>query len=268
VQSSSFDAAFLIPDDVTVGQDGVVVSYIWDTLSQKDYTSYYFPLKLSNEVLPGSPGNESPPKINLFLGSYDFRPGDTVSTSPILYARISDENGINLTGSAGHNILLVINNSLQPIPVTDYFGYDKDSYTTGSLIYQLPELQEGANTIQLIAFDNFNLPEVATTHFIAKKSGSISLENLLIYPNPMQSSSHVTFIISDTAEYTLDIFSMSGRRIRRMEGQAHQGFNKILFDGKDQFGDLLANNTYFIRIRAKTPDGKSIEKRERLVIYK
>jgi len=157
----------------------------------------------------------------------------------------------------------VINNSLQPIPVTEYFSYDTDSYSAGTLIYQLPELKEGPNSIQLIAFDNFNLPEVASTHFIAKKSGDISLENLLVYPNPIRNSGHITFII-----YTLDIFSMNGKRLKRMEGIATQGFNKIPFDGKDQFGDALANNTYFVRIRAKTPDGKSIEKRERLVIYK
>jgi hypothetical protein len=268
VQNSDFDAAFLIPDDITGGQSGVVLSYFWDAATQQDYTSYYHPLTLSDEVLPGSPGNASPPEIEIFLGSYDFRPGDNVSTSPILYAKISDENGINVTGSAGHNILLVIDNSLQPIPVTDYFNYDTDSYTSGTMIYQLPQLSEGQHTIQLIAFDNFNLPAVASTHFIAKKSGPISLENLLIYPNPIKTSGHVTFIISENADFTLDIFSMSGRRLRRIEGLATQGFNKIPFDGRDEFGDALANNTYFIRIRAKTQDGKSIEKRERMVIYK
>ncbi len=268
VENSSFNTSFLIPDDVTPGANGLVLAYIWDPLTKKDFSSYYHPLKLSDEVLPDAPGNASPPQIEIFLGSYDFRPGDTVNTSPILYAKISDENGINLTGSAGHNILLVINNSLQPIPVTEYFSYDADSYSAGTLIYQLPELKEGPNSIQLIAFDNFNLPEVASTHFIAKKSGDISLENLLVYPNPIRNSGHITFIISENADYTLDIFSMNGKRLKRMEGIATQGFNKIPFDGKDQFGDALANNTYFVRIRAKTPDGKSIEKRERLVIYK
>jgi len=109
---------------------------------------------------------------------------------------------------------------------------------------------------------------VASTHFIAKESGSISLENFLIYPNPMNKEGYITFIISQSADVTLDVFSISGRRLRRIETIATQGFNKIFFDGKDEFGDNLANNTYFIRIKAKTLDGNSIEKRERLVIYK
>ncbi|MCK9433583.1 MAG: type IX secretion system sortase PorU [Candidatus Cloacimonetes bacterium] len=268
VKESEFKGGFWVPDDVNTGNSGLVLTYLWDDAGKTDYISYYHPLRLSDEVLPDSMPNESPPEIDIYLGSYDFRTGDTVNISPTLYARISDENGINITGSAGHNILLVIDNSLQPIPVTDYFAYDLDSNVSGTLIYQLPKLTEGIHTIQIIAFDNFNLPSVASTHFIAKDSGPIDLQNLMIYPNPMKNEAHITFITSDNADMTLDIFSMSGKRIRRIETTALQGFNKIPFDGRDEFGDRLANNTYIIRIKARTQDGRSIEARDRLVIYK
>lgn len=186
----------------------------------------------------------------------------------MLYAKISDDNGINLTSTAGHNILLVIDNSLNPISVTQYFEYDTDSYTHGTLIYQLPKLSEGPHSVQIIAFDNQNLPQVAEAHFVAKQSGPISMENLLIYPNPVKNEAHITFIISEASDITLDLFTMSGKRIRRIKSFVQPGFNQIPFDGRDEFGARLANNTYFIRVRAKTQDGKSIEKRERLVIYK
>jgi hypothetical protein len=84
----------------------------------------------------------------------------------------------------------------------------------------------------------------------------------------MKTEGYVSFIISEPAEYTLDLFTMSGRRIRRLEGSASQGFNKIALSARDDFGDRLANNTYFIRIKARSANGKSIEKQERLVIYK
>ncbi len=268
VEDSDFSAAFFVPDDIITGNTGLVLSYLWDEASAKDYITYYYPMPLSSEILPDSPPNESAPEISIYLGSYDFRDGDTVSTSPLLYAKISDDNGINLTSSAGHNILLVLDNSLNPISVTQYFEYDMDSHTSGTLVYQLPKLSEGSHRIQLIAFDNQNLPQVAEVHFVAKKTGPISMENLLIYPNPMKNEAQITFIISEPSELTLDVFTMSGKRIRRIKSHAQQGFNQIPFDGRDEFGASLANNTYFIRVRAKTQDGKSIEKRERLVIYK
>lgn len=267
VESANLQSEFIVPDDVSNGDTGLIYAYFWDELSQKDYITYYSPMSLSNVVLPGSQVNDLPPEITLYLSSMDFRPGDTVSTKPVLYARISDENGINVTGSAGHHIFLILNNSAQPISVTEYFSYDTDSFTTGGLTYPLPELNEGHHILQLIAFDNYNLPEVAETDFIAKNTGPITLENFLPYPNPMRDSGYITFLISDDAEITLDIFTMSGKRIRRIETLAHKGFNQIPFDGRDEFGKKLANNTYFIRIRAKTQAGGSIEKRERLVIY-
>ncbi|MDI3503480.1 MAG: hypothetical protein PWP64_416 [Candidatus Cloacimonadota bacterium] len=268
VADSEFESSFYIPDDIEGGDTALVLSYFWDQATNQDYISYYYPLQLSADVLPDAPDNDSPPEISLFLGSYDFRSGDTVSTTPVLYAKVADENGINLTGYAGHNLLLVLDNSLNPITVTDYFEYDIDSYTSGTLQYQLTQLSEGPHNLQLIAFDNQNLPAVSETHFISRQTGAMSLENLLIYPNPMKDQGDITFIISDNAEITLDIFTMRGRRIRRIKTTAHQGFNQIPFDGRDEFGARLANNTYFIRLRAKTQDGNSIEKRERLVIYK
>ncbi|MFA7025059.1 MAG: type IX secretion system sortase PorU, partial [Candidatus Cloacimonadaceae bacterium] len=268
VENSDFSAGFFVPDDILSGNTGLVLSYLWDEASKQDYVSYYHPLPLSSEILPDAQPNESAPEISIYMGSYDFRDGDTVSTSPLLYAKISDENGINLTSSAGHNILLVIDNSLNPISVTQYFDYDLDSHTQGTLIYQMPKLSEGPHTIQIIAFDNQNLPQVAQANFVARQSGPISLENLLIYPNPMKDTGHITFIISEASDLTLDLFTMSGKRIRRIQSFAQQGFNQIPFEARDEFGSRLANNTYFIRVRAKTQAGKSIEKRERLVIYK
>lgn len=268
VEDSAFNGGFFVPDDILSGDTGLVTAYLWDETSKKDYLAYYYPLALSDEVLPGAPENDGAPEISLFLSSYDFREGDTVSTSPNLYAKISDGNGINITGSAGHNILLVIDDSSQPIPVTEYFNYDKDSFSSGTLIYPIQNLSEGPHTLQVIAFDNFNLPAVQTTSFVAHKTSAISLENLLIYPNPIKIDGHVTFLISESADIILDIFTMSGRRIRRIETNVQPGFNKIPFDSRDQFGDILANNTYFIRVRAKTANGDTVEKSERLVIYK
>jgi len=268
VVNSDYQAGFFIPDDLIPGSTGVVTAYHWDAAAKRDYLSFFSPLSLSDEVLPGAPDNDGAPQISLYLDSYDFREGDTVSSSPTLYASISDANGINLTGSAGHNIIVVLDDSLQPIPITGYFSYDKDSYTMGKVVYPMEELSDGPHRVQLIAFDNHNLPSVQTVAFVTRKSSAVALEQLLVYPNPMKKDGYVTFMISEEADVTLDVFTMSGRRIRRIEQSVQGGFNKIPFDGRDEMGDKLANNTYFIRLRAKTLSGKTVEKQERLVIYK
>ncbi|MDD3535155.1 MAG: type IX secretion system sortase PorU [Candidatus Cloacimonetes bacterium] len=265
---AAFESGFILPDDLSSGADGMILTYLWDEPNKEDYLAYYHPMPLSDSVLPDSAVNDGPPQITIYLGTYDFRAGDTVSSSPTLLVKISDANGINLRGKMGHNILMVLDNSLQPVSLTDYFEYDTDSYTSGTLIYLLKNLSEGAHTLQIIAFDNYNLPAVASTHFTSSKSTSLSIENFLIYPNPMRKDGYFSFIISEAAEIILDIFSPSGKRIRRIKEQVKPGFHAVAFDSKDAFGKSLANNTYFIRLKAKSASGKSLEKREKMVIYK
>lgn len=265
VSGGTYSSAFIVPDDVTVGNTASIISYMWDAEAKRDYVNYYFPMSLSDQAVSAS--NDGPPSIQLFLGSMDFRAGDTVSTNTTLYARVTDSNGINVTGSAGRNILLVIDNSIQPIPVTQYFSYDRDSYTSGLLAYPLSNLSEGPHTVQLIAFDNFNLPSVASTNFIAKKTSPLSIERLLIYPNPMAKDGHITFILSQDSDLEIGIFTVTGKRIRNIKTPGRQGFNQIYWDGRDESGNRPANNTYFVKVTARS--GKlSTEARERLVIYK
>jgi hypothetical protein len=266
VQASAYSSGFIVPDDIVSGNKGLAVSYIWDAAAKKDYTNYNAPLQFSDQAVAAE--NIDAPKIDIFLGTYDFRPGDTVSTNPTLYAKISDSNGINITGAAGHNILIIIDNSLQPTPVTQYFSYDKGSYMSGTLIYPLANLSEGLHSLQVIAFDNFNQPSVATVQFVAKQSSELNIERLLIYPNPISSDGFVTFILSANAELDIGVYTISGKRIRRIKTIGRQGFNNIAFDGRDDKGARLANNTYFVKVKAKNADGKSIEKTEKLVMYR
>ncbi|HPN39967.1 MAG TPA: type IX secretion system sortase PorU [Candidatus Cloacimonadota bacterium] len=265
VSSGQYEAAFIVPDDITNGDTGSIVSYLWDAQAQQDYVNYHYPVTTSDQAVQAE--NLSAPAIELFLGSYDFRPGDTVSTSPTLLARISDDNGINLTGSAGHNILLVIDNSIQPIPVTSYFSYDQDSYTSGILRYPISGLSEGPHSVQVVAFDNFNLPSVTSTQFIAKKTGALSIERLLIYPNPIENEGHITFILSEDSDLDIGIYTITGKRLRRIQTPGRQGFNQIPWDGRDHNGNRLANNSYFVKVTAKS-GSRTAEARERLVIYK
>ncbi|PKN75119.1 MAG: hypothetical protein CVU49_04665 [Candidatus Cloacimonetes bacterium HGW-Cloacimonetes-2] len=265
VADNAFQGGFIVPDDIRNGDTASIVAYIWDSQTKTDYTSYFAPMKLSDQAV--AVPNTSAPQIELYLSSLDFRAGDTVGETPMLIARISDENGINIAGNAGRDILLVIDGSLQPIAVTGHFSYDLDSYTQGMLYYQLPKLSEGSHTVQLIAFDSFNLPAVASTTFIVKTLGNFFLDRFLIYPNPMQRETSFTFILSDDADLTISIYTIRGRKIRQIETSGRQGFNAIPWDGRDNQGSRIANNTYFVKIRARNSSGTSIEKTERVVVY-
>jgi hypothetical protein len=266
VDLSRYSSGFIVPDDITTGNSGLILAYLWDNAASKSYVNFMPSVSFSDEAVPVE--NTDAPLIELFLDSTGFEDGDTVGSNPLLIARISDSNGINLTNSPGHSMLLVLDYTVSTTNVTSYFTYDKDSFTQGTLNYQITGLSEGDHVLQLIAFDSFNRPSVATISFRVSKSKSFTIEDFLPYPNPMKRSGWFTFKASDASDVTISIYTVRGRKIRTIKATAVRGYNQVAWDGRDADGDYLANNTYFIKITAKplTGSGKA-EKTEKLVIY-
>ncbi|MDX9870545.1 MAG: FlgD immunoglobulin-like domain containing protein, partial [Candidatus Cloacimonadales bacterium] len=66
------------------------------------------------------------------------------------------------------------------------------------------------------------------------------------------------------------IYTITGRKIRNLKaGLCTKGYNQVYWDGKDNDGDRIANNTYFYKVIAKQiSSGKTIEVVEKLIMYK
>jgi hypothetical protein len=266
VTNSQYNAGFIVPDDVANGDSGLILSYLWDSAQQKDYVNYLAPVSFSDEAVNAD--NPDAPDIRLYLNSLDFLAGDVVGTDPLLIAKISDQNGINITNAPGHSILLIFDQTVSTTNITNYFTYDTDSFTSGTIQFPLTGLSEGPHTLQLIAFDNFNRPSVASVNFTISKNKGFSIESFMPYPNPMQKDGYFAFVLSETAEVKLTIYTIRGKKIKTITSSAAKGYNQLYWDGRDADGDLLANNTYFIKLSAKSTAGNGkAEKTEKLVIY-
>ncbi|MBC8415117.1 MAG: hypothetical protein ISS80_03895 [Candidatus Cloacimonetes bacterium] len=268
ITNGNYDAQFIVPDDVHAGDKGRLISYVSEDSQNKDYLNYFYPLLLSS--IPIDTLNTDPPQVTLWLDSRKFMDGDYVSTDPLLIAEIEDENGINILGSSGHKILLILDNSFELIDVTSGFVYNVGSCTKGELSWQLFDLEEGSHTLQLIVFDNFNNPTVAETTFKAKSSGKVAIEQMLPYPNPMKKDGHFTFVITEDSDIAISIYTITGRKIRTLKKPSCEaGYNQIYWDGRDGDGDEIANNTYFYKIKAKQlSNSKVTEKIGKVIILK
>ncbi len=268
VVDGNYSSTFIVPDDVHSGENGQTVNYLFDEINKQDFLSAYYPITFSD--IPLDITSTGPPEVTLYLESNSFLPGDHVSTNPVLIADIEDENGINIVGSAGHKILALLDDSTELIDVTTGFIYDSGSYTKGELTWQLDEISEGYHSITLVVSDNLNNPTVAETNFIAAKSGKVSITKMLPYPNPMEIDGHFTFVITEDADITITIYTITGRKIRTIfKSACLAGYNQIYWDGKDGDGDEIANNTYFYKIKAKQQTSKKVaEEIGKVVILK
>lgn len=266
--NGSFNASFIVPDDIMGGNKAKIISSYSDINNQKEYVNY-----LSNITFSGHDfyaDNPDIPTIDIYLENKKFKNGDEVSNKPLLIVDLYDSNGINILGTPGHHIMMLLDNSTNPIAITESFAYDLNSYTKGSAYYQFSQLSEGMHSLKIIAFDNFNQPAVKQIEFNVSKSEGIELNNVLIYPNPIKKDAYFTFMLTQEAMVSVQVYTVTGRKIKDIPAVfCTKGYNQIYWDTKDNDGDKIANNTYFYKVKAKQINGsKTAEKIEKLIILK
>ena len=80
-----------------------------------------------------------------------------------------------------------------------------------------------------------------------------------VAPNPFRVTTTVRFDLSDPRHTRLDIFDVSGRRVRTLvEGLRGAGRHAPVWDGRDESRRFVSPGVYFIRL--ETERSVSVEK--------
>jgi hypothetical protein len=100
-----------------------------------------------------------------------------------------------------------------------------------------------------------------------------SITNLINYPNPFSTSTRFVFTLTGSEipqEIQIQILTVTGKVVREIDemelGPLRIGTNitEFAWNGKDEFGDQLANGVYLYRVKMKL-NGSDIEKRQSAV---
>lgn len=67
------------------------------------------------------------------------------------------------------------------------------------------------------------------------------------YPNPFNTSTVIPFDLETAAEWTLDIFNVTGQKVRTLSGQDVAGRLRATWDGRDGRGRQVVSGIYFYR---------------------
>lgn len=216
-------------------------------------------------IIGGSSDNDAydncGPSITLYMNHKAFLSGDKVNSTPVLFAEISDDNGINSSGSGiGHDITLTINGSNTPTILNKEFTYNMDSYSEGSITYQFPELTPGHYTATLKAWDLLNNSSQKSIEFIVDKEAVIRTDNVKIEP-AIASEKAVIKITHDrpltVQKYRLLIYNYLGKVVRETETtqkRVEQDFTWE-WDLKNANGQIVPTGSYLVRIEFETEDG-------------
>lgn len=267
VVNGEFEFSFFVPKDISfkLGKGKILYYAYNETMDAHGSFDGFYVGGSSGNSISDSKG----PEINLFLNTESFKDGGKVSASSVLIANITDENGINTAGTGiGHDITAVLDGDYSNVMVlNDFFQYDKNSYTSGKIVFPLSNLAEGNHTLTVKVWDVLNNSSEVEINFVVKDD--LRIENLYCFPNPVQEKTSFAFTHNqpdETFDVTLEVFQTSGTRVDMLQRKVgSQGTESLPFEWTPSPRLVkMTPGVYIYRITA-TIDGKTGSASGRLV---
>jgi hypothetical protein len=116
--------------------------------------------------------------------------------------------------------------------------------TSGVLLFPLPDLGVGRHRLVYKVSDSFGFTTLDTLHFDVTDAANYYAEAVFNYPNPFKDATQFFFRVSNRALIKLELFTVSGKFVRRIEETRDGGEVWVQWDGRDASGGDVANGSY------------------------
>lgn len=276
VSNGMFSIRFIVPKDIQFSNASGRLHFYADG-EAGDATGSFSSIRF-NGISTERPNDGKGPDIRIFINDSTFVDGGLVNANPRLIVKLRDDTGINTAGSGvGHDMTVEVNTiPARLIGLNNTFVSGRDDFRTGTAEVTIPQLPEGTWTARVRAWDIFNNLSEETIRFTVSTQG-IKVRNLYNYPNPM--SSQTVFVFEHNLPFgqeinvQIRIFTQNGKPVSFLQERLTVSGNtgRILWNGRDADGKILANGTYLyhVRIETETLSGKQKQEQiEKLVILR
>jgi len=287
VVDGRFKFDFIVPKDIkiafgeeidangnTIFKKGKISLYANDTLTFKEKAGYNIDITVGG-IDENAPEDTTGPELKLFMNDESFIDGGNTNTSPNLIAVLSDISGINTSITAiDHDIIGVLDgDALNPIVLNDFYETALDDFTKGKVTYRLRNLEVGAHTLKIKAWDTYNNSSEITLNFVVVSDAVLNLENVLNYPNPFVNYTEFWFNHNkpnELLEVQIQIFTVAGKLVKTINQNIQTTGNlsrSIAWNGLDDFGNKIGKGVYVYKMRVNATETNLVsEKYEKLVI--
>lgn len=228
------------------------------------------------DINPNGINDNEPPKIKLYMNNTNFADGGITDQNPMLLACVTDDTGINSTGSGiGHDITVYLDGQIiNTVVLNDFFASGEGNgclspsladYQKGNVTYPFRNLALGQHQLTFKVWDINNNSSTATLNFEVKDEANqhLVINRPLNWPNPFTNKTYIHFEhnCDDILDVNVQIYTITGKLVRTLSQAVVaepflQGFRTprqaIEWDGKDDFGDTVAKGTYIFKIFAKS----------------
>ncbi len=208
--------------------------------------------------------DQEPPQIEATVNGQHILDSSYLNKNPSIDLMIQDNNGADHRSAA----IKIWLNDLAVITPDLMFN----SGTVNSLgIQYSPNLTAHDTTIAIVVTDaSGNQSDTLELNFMV--SEELQLIDYGNFPNPFTDQTRFAYELTETVDkFSLDIYTVSGRRIRRLKQGATLtdldprigAYHEIVWDGRDKNGEFVANGVYFYQFTVSKGKTK-IQKRGKI----
>ena len=263
VAAGRWTARFMLPLDVSLSRGNGRVSLYATAEDGRDGAGVFSRFVVDGLAAPAV-DDRTPPTVEPFIGDDTFVEGGVSGTDPVLYVKLSDDTGINVSGSAiGHDLTATLRGPNEASYVlNDFYEAATDDYRRGEARFPVYGLPEGEYELEVRAWDLANNTGVGRTSFLVTSTAEGTLRRVLNYPNPMVDATCFQFehtAAGRLVDVRVDIYTTGGRLVRSIDysGVADGprfggGDDCISWNGTDEFGQRLARGVYLYRVRMRS----------------
>lgn len=265
VTNGRFQFTFVVPKDINYEYGFGKISYYAEN-GKEDAAGVYENIIIGGTKADAAIDNEGP-LVEVFMNDSTFVFGGRTNADPTLLVLLSDDNGINVSGtSIGHDLTAVLDNNTQnTFLLNEFYEAAQDDYRKGIVRFPLNDLASGMHQIKVKAWDVFNNSSEGITEFLVADAADAALERVLNYPNPFTTSTQFQFLHNLSAgqlmEIQVRIFTVAGRLVKTIETETVSDGNRvgdINWDGKDDYGGDLARGTYLYKVSVRPSSNEAI----------
>jgi hypothetical protein len=258
--NGEFSTDFVVPKDISYeNKNGKIISYV---SNNSDDGIGYTTNIIVGGTNPNAVNDGKGPDISIYFDNINFADSYLVNSNFALIVKLTDQTGINTTGTGiGHKLEGILNDDVaNAIDFTNYFTGDANSGgKSGTVQYPFTNMQPGDYKIKVQAWDVFNnLSTKEVTFKVVSQNNGIVISDIYNYPNPFSSRTTFTFQhnFSDPINVRIKIYTVAGRLIKQIEeSNILERFVKIDWNGRDEDNNQIANGTYLYKLIVESSDG-------------
>lgn len=272
VENGKFSITFMVPKDIryTNGYGKIVYYAYINSLPDNDA----FGNNTEFEVYGTDPTVEPSDKgsvVRAYINAPEFENGDKVNDTPVFYAHLYDDSGINVIGSGiGHDMTLQLNNDPSKYYIlNDYYTSSLNNYKSGSVRYQFPKLENGTYNLNFKSWNMQNISTVSNLTFVVDTDAKPTFEEYYIYPNPATTELNI-YLRYDRpytpVTVTFIVYDMLWREHWETTVTDNtDGTYTAHWDLKGKYGNM-ASGVYWVRAKITDSNGNLTHKVQKFII--